>query len=169
MRIAPTIKRQAPLWFAGICDELYSKIAIWDNAYWYGEIHSTRQFLTKSGELVDRPTKMAHEIPFREVELDQLIVIMEALRPATPMIEELKRLKKVWKYGKPVRGYVFRKSYWSKITLPQGMHRVITVAFYPEHVKDILTILQEAKTGQKAATFESIIKDKSDGKDLFEE
>lgn len=159
------------LWFRGVCDELEMKIRIWDGAYWYGNVHSTRKWCDpKDGHVIDKPTRMAHEIPFRELELDHLVRIVESLQPNTPMVEELKEVKKLWKYGKPVRGYRYAKSYWSKIVLPQGAHRVVTMAFYPEHVKEILAILVEAKTGKKVATIEtSVAAKKQEGKDLFEE
>jgi len=148
-----------------VCDELLLKIAIWNQAYWFGEVHSTRKWMNpKSGLVEDKPTKTAHDIPFREIELDHLVRFMEALRPNSPLLEEIAELKKVLKYGKPVQGYRYTTSYWSKITLPKGIHRVITMCFYPEHVKEILSILEEAKTGQKSAA-----EAKLSGKDLFEE
>lgn len=163
-------KKASPLWFAGICDELLTKVAIWDQAYWVGEVHSTRQFLELDGRIVDKPTKIAHELPLREIELDHMIRILEAMRPESQLLGEFQDIKKIWKYGKPVRGFRFMKSYWSRFTLPQGIHRVITIAFYPEHVKEVLNTLLEAKTGQKVATIDAVVeKQKESGKDLFEE
>lgn len=150
------------LWFTGICDELYQKIVLWNAAYWKGEVHSTRQFLNEKGEVVDKPTKCAHRIPFRQQELDHLVRIASQLRPNTPMLDELKQLKSIWKKGKAVQGNVFRHAYWSKIVLPNGLHRSITLAFYPEHAKDVMNLLIEAKTNQ-------IQEKKRVGKDLFEE
>lgn len=163
-------KKANPLWFTGICDELLLKIAIWDQAYWVGEVHSTRQFLERDGRVVDKPTKIAHEMPIREIELDHIIRILEAMRPESQLLGEFQAIKRIWKYGKPVHGYRFMKSYWSRFNLPAGIHRVITVAFYPEHVKEVLNTLLEAKTGQKVATADLLIeKQKESGKELFEE
>lgn len=159
------------LWFSPICNELQGKIALWNAAYWYGEIHSTRKWLNPtSGQVEDKPTRMAHEIPLREIELDHLIRIVESLRPNSEIISELKEIKKIWKYGKPIKGFRFQKSYWSNFILPSGIHRILTMCFYPEHIKEILAILEEAKTGQKALVIETAIeKAKEAGKELFEE
>lgn len=163
-------KAKQPLWFTPICDDLRLKIAVWKEAYWYGEVHSTRPFLAKDGHTIDKPTRCAHKIPIREVELDHLIRIIESLRPESHLLEELKQVKLIWRYGKPVQGYKYMQSYWSKVPLPAGMHRVITLAFYPEHVVEILGILNEAKTGQKAASLDQIIANrKKEGKDVFEQ
>lgn len=149
------------LWFTPICDEVYRKIAIWDQFYWMGEIHSTRKWMNPASvQVEDKPTRMAHDIPFREIDLDHLVRIFEELRPKSPLAEEIRSLRKLWRFGKPVHGPRFSKGYWNKINLPAGLHRVIIVAFYPEHVKEILTVLLEAKTGQKVVR---------EGKDLFEE
>jgi len=158
-----TRKKDNALWFTGVCDDLHRKILIWNQAYWYGEVHSTRQWLDpSSGKPEDKPVKMAHKIPFREVELEHLVRIIESLRPNSALATELKEIKSVWKYAKAVRGFRFLHSYWSKVPLPSGLHRSVTLIFYPEHVKEIISILQEAKTGQKAET-------KSSDKDMFEE
>lgn len=160
-----------PLWFTPICDEVHRKIAIWNQAYNLGEVHSTRQWLNpKSGSPEDMPTRFAHKIPLRQVELEHLIRITESLRPGSTLLDELKEIQSVWRYGKPIQGYRFNYSYWSKIQLPAGLHRAMTLAFYPEHVKEILDLLTEAKTGQKAASADALISaKKTEGKDLFEE
>lgn len=169
-RVAKPKPKATALWFTGICDELFVKIAIWYKAYWFGDTHSTRKFLEKVGQVVDKPVKTAHHLPFREVELEHLIRILEALRPRSAMLEEWQKIRKLWKSGKPIRTRTYERGYWSKILLPVGLHRVVIVAFYDEHVKELLEILNEAKTGQKAATLDRITAEKkSEGKDIFEE
>lgn len=165
------VKTVAPLWYAGVCDELYQKIAMWQSAYWYGMPHSTMKWVNPKGlKVEDKPVKIAHQIPFREIELDNLIRILTALRPNTPMMEEWQTIRKLWKNGKPIVGRTYNKSYWSKLLLPNGLHRVLTVVFYDEHVKELLDILYEAKSGQKAATLDTITAErKAEGKDIFEE
>jgi len=153
-------KRANGLWFKGVCDELYLKIAAWDKAYWFGMVHSTRKWLDPAnGQVIDKPTKMAHEIPFREVELEHLSRIANELRSGSQLAEELKNLCVLWQHGRAVKGHKFSKGYWAAISLPPGLHRVITVAFYPEHVKDILYLLDEAR-GDSVR--------RAEGKELFE-
>ncbi len=120
----------------------------------------------QSGLIEDKPTKTAHDIPFREIELEHLVRLMEALRPNSPLLEEVTKIKNLWKYGKPLKCILYAKSYWAKIKLPKGIHRVITVCFYPDHVEEILSILSEAKTGQKLAAIEF---GRRPNKELFEE
>lgn len=167
----PTIQKPAALWYAGPCDDLLSKIIIWDQAYWMGEVHSTRKWLDPLKGVIDKPTRMAHYIPFREIELDHLLRIVRVMRPDSELLSELEAVRKIWKYGKPVSGYRYMRSYWSKVSLPSpGMHRVIIMAFYPEHVKDILALLTEAKTGQKSSKLELAVEEaRKAGKELFEQ
>lgn len=148
------------LWFSGVCDELYRKIDVWEKAYWLGDVHSTREWLhPTTGRSIPKPVKMAHVIPFRDVEFIHLIRILDSLRPGSALLEEIKILHKMWKHGKPVLGSRFKRSYWSQVPLPAGIHRALTVVFYPEHVKELLTVLDEAKHGKM---------ERDDGKDLFE-
>lgn len=170
-QIARQKKASSSLWYRGVCDDLYRKIAIWDFAYWNGEVHSTRQWLNPiTAREEPKPVKMAHWMPLREIELEHMLRILEALRPNTSMLEEWQKIKEMWKHGKTVQGSVYNKTYWSVVPLPSGIHRVITVAFYPEHVKELVAILEEAKTGQKNASLESAVeKAKQEGKGLFEE
>jgi len=151
-----------PIWFKGIDDELYAKIQLWQKLYWSGEVHSTRKFMTPQG-VVDKPTKTVHYIPFRYVELDRLVMILEALRPNTPILEEWRRIRSMFHSAKPLTYLPYIKSYWGKARLPRGIHRVFTLAFFPEHVNEILSILNEAKTGQAIQAAEAR------GKDLFEQ
>lgn len=157
------------VWYKGICDELLFKVALWEAAYWTGgSVHSTRQWLDpRLGKPVDKPVKMAHFLPFREVELEHLVRIVEALKPGTPMVDEVRQLKAIWHSGKAVVGRRYPKTYWTNVILPPGIHRVITVAFYPEHVTELVKILNEAKTGKKADEFWK--QQKEAGKDLFEQ
>lgn len=170
MHQSAATKKASPLWFGGVCDDLLFKVMIWGRAYWRGEVHSTRQFLELDGRVVDKPTKMAHDIPFREVELDHLVRIGQALKPDSPLLEELIRIKGMWKNGKAVRGNKYFRNYWAKVNLPTGIHKVITLAFYPEHVNEIVNMLKQAKTGQRSTTLEKIVQERQEqGKDLFEE
>lgn len=158
------------LWFTGICDELYLKIVMWNAAYWTGEVHSTRQFLNEKGVVIDKPVKCAHRIPFRQQELDHLVRIASQLRANTLILDELKQLQAMWKHGHAIKGNIYKHSYWKKVLLPNGLHRSITLAFYPEHAKDIMNLLTEAKTDKQAANIDSAVADKkSQGKDLFEQ
>lgn len=154
--------KASPIWFQGIDDELYAKIQLWQKLYWGGEVHSTRKFMTPEG-VKDKPTKMMHYIPFRYVELDRLVQILEALRPKTPLTEEWTQIRSRFHAAKPITYIPYVKSYWSKAKLPKGIHRVFALAFFPEHVNEILSILNEAKTGQAQQAQEAR------GKDLFEQ
>lgn len=138
---------------------------MWDQFYWSGgEVHSTRDWMNPTTMQIEpKPTKMAHCIPFRDIELEHLLRILESKASGTPMLEEWQNIKKIWKYGKAVQGYVYQKSYWSRVQLPQGMHKVLTIVFYPEHIKELISILEETKTGKKK------IAAKREGKELLEE
>lgn len=142
-----------PVWYSGVCDSVLRKVDYWVRHYEDGELAATRQFLDPKVGVIDKPTKYAVTIPWKLVELKHLIRINTTLRPGTPLTEEIQRLEKIWKHG----------------TLLPGGSRVMTLIFYPEHVKELRSILLEAKSGQKAASLEEIMRKKqAEGKDLFE-
>lgn len=157
-------------WFSGICDDLLSKIVIWNSIYWAGETHSTRKYMDENtGRVVDKTTRCAHRVPFRLVELNHLVRIAAESKPGSELLKELESIRDIWKHGQVIHGNRFGYGYWSKVKLPDGMHRVITLAFYPEHAKEILDMLMEAKSGQKAANVDfAIQKKESEGKSVFE-
>ena len=142
-----------PLWYAGVCDSIMKKIEYWVRHYKKGELAATRKYLDPIGGVIDMPTKYAVKLPWKKIELEHLIRIMNTLRPNTPLTEEIQQLEGVWKHG----------------TLLPGGSRVMTLVFYPEHVQEIHKVLLEAKTGQKSATLDELLKQKQTaGKDLFE-
>lgn len=158
-------------WFGGICDELLVKIGVWNSFYWAGEIHSTRKYMSpRIGEgVIDKPTRCAHKIPFRLTELEHLVRIATEAKPNSEIVRELEGIKGLWKKGQAVQGNRYNQGLWKKIVLPAGLHRIITIAFYPEHAKEILEMLLEAKNGSQTVTFEKAVAEKAtEGKSIFE-
>lgn len=157
------------IWYAGICDQLLLKINMWFAFYNKGEVATTRDYLDIRKGVIPKATSYAHKIPFRLEELEQLVRITSRMRPNTALLEELTIIKDKWKLGKPVNGNLYASSYWTHVILPPGIHRVVTLIFFPEHVTEIRNILIEAKTGQKNMGIkEQLDKVKETGKDIFE-
>ena len=53
----------AGLWFKPVCDDLLGKIHRWWVNYERGEIFSTREWLDREGNKVDKPTRYASGFP----------------------------------------------------------------------------------------------------------
>lgn len=140
------------LWFTPVCDDLLKTVAHWHARYDQGEIESDRKWLNLDGVVIDRPTRYAHRLAFRPVEIQHLLRIMTALAPTSEVTKEITKL-----HGGLKRGRL----------LPGGKY-LVTVAYWKEDVAEILEALIRAKTGQ-LETFDQLIKkQKQDGKELFE-
>jgi hypothetical protein len=143
----------ATVWFSGVCDSVLSKVYTWHKVYEQGEVCKDQDYLNVDGVVVKKPTMYAHRIGWTQPELEHLIRIVKDLRPQDPILGEVTRLRALWRHGK----------------LVYGGNRILTLAFYKEHVKLLLDILQEAKTGQTAAKIDQVIEQRrKEGKDLFQ-
>jgi hypothetical protein len=80
---------------------------------------------------------------------------MTEMQPNSDLTKEVSRLPLLWNKG---------------TRLPVvGGYRMMTLAFYKEHVKLIRDLLLQAKTGTTAAPIDEVIKkQKEQGKELFE-
>ena len=88
----------AGLWFKPVCDDLLGKIHRWWVNYERGEIFSTREWLDREGNKVDKPTRYAYRIPFRPLEIQHLVSILEALAPTNSLTKDMKELHESMKH-----------------------------------------------------------------------
>lgn len=138
-----------PLWFTPVCDQVLAKVARWKTHYDRGEVHSTRKFNHPVQGVIDLPVCYAHRLAFTKAEFDHLVRIMEACSQDKALIEELILVRdKILPNGRLMPGNV----------------RVITLAFFLEHVTKIYDTLLEAKNGKPR----SIGEYQEPGKGLFE-
>jgi hypothetical protein len=145
---------EEPVWFAGVCDVLLSKIATWNaNYYTTGDAHSTRDFLNEEMRIVPVITKRVHTIAFSEPETVYLRKIMKKYCSNKPLVEEVNSFTSNWK-AKP---------------LALNKTRKFRLALYPEHVQQILDALIKAKREHLNVTSvdKMIEESKNTGKDLF--
>ena len=152
----------AGLWFKPVCDDLLGKIHRWWVNYEHGEIFSTREWLDREGNKIDKPTRYAYRIPFRPLEIQHLVSILEALAPTNSLTKDMKELHESMKHrfiNLPLKN--------RPRLLPTG-EWMITLALYKADIEEVLTLLLEAKSG-KSQTIESLAEQqKEQGKDLFE-
>ena len=152
----------AGLWFKPVCDDLLGKIHRWRVNYEHGEIFSTREWLDREGNKVDKPTRYAYRIPFRPLEIQHLVSILEALAPANSLTKDMKELHESMKHR-----FINLNLKNRPRLLPTGEWMVI-LAWYKADIEEVLTLLLEAKSG-KSQTIESLAEQqKEQGKDLFE-
>ena len=152
----------AVLWFKPVCDDLLGKIHRWWVNYERGEIFSTREWLDREGNKVDKPTRYAYRIPFRPLEIQHLVSILEALAPANSLTKDMKELHESMKHR-----FINLNLKNRPRLLPTG-EWMVTLAWYKADIEEVLTLLLEAKSG-KSQTIESLAEQqKEQGKDLFE-
>ena len=152
----------AGLWFKPVCDDLLGKIHRWWVNYERGEIFSTREWLDREGNKVDKPTRYAYRIPFRPLEIQHLVSILEVLAPANSLTKDMKELHESMKHR-----FINLNLKNRPRLLPTG-EWMITLAWYKADIEEVLTLLLEAKSG-KSQTIESLAEQqKEQGKDLFE-
>ena len=152
----------AGLWFKPVCDDLLGKIHRWWVNYEHGEIFSTREWLDREGNKVDKPTRYAYRIPFRPLEIQHLVSILEALAPTNSLTKDMKELHESMKHR-----FINLNLKNRPRLLPTG-EWMVTLAWYKADIEEVLTLLLEAKSG-KSRTIESLAEQqKEQGKDLFE-
>jgi hypothetical protein len=152
----------AGLWFKPVCDDLLGKIHRWWVNYERGEIFSTREWLDREGNKVDKPTRYAYRIPFRPLEIQHLVSILEALAPANSLTKDMKELHESMKHR-----FIHLNLKNRPRLLPTG-EWMVTLAWYKADIEEVLTLLLEARSG-KSQTIESLAaQQKEQGKDLFE-
>jgi hypothetical protein len=138
-----------PLWYTPLCDRVLAKVQLWCATYERGEVNATCKFNDPQLGLIDKPTRYAHAIAWTTAEYDSLLRILEAGCENKALVEELRY----------IRDY---KLPHGRLVL--GNARVVTMAFYREHVNLILKTLLEARDGKS----KTIADYGEEGKSLFE-
>lgn len=141
------------IWYKGISDQVLAKFQAWRSAYDHGDVHSTRKFLTKRGVLEDRVVKRAHQIGWSASELAEAVRLLGSSEEGRTYAEEFKAVQKIWSKGQPV----------------PGGRRLVTLAFYQEHVNQMCDLLMRVKDQETHQSIEERIQQaKEGGTDLFE-
>lgn len=138
-----------PQWYSPVCDMVLTKVTLWRRNYEKGEVHSTCKFHDPREGIVDKPTRYAHRIAWTKPEFDHLVRIMEEACPNKALVGELKTI---------------RDEVLPKGQLVVGNARIVTMAFYPEHVDQILDTLKEARDGRQSTPADF----QEEGRELFE-
>lgn len=131
-----------PLWIHGTCDRIMVTLQKWIMKYHDGKISATGRYMTKPGEMgpeikeIDRPTRYATEVAWRQDDLDYLIKILEKMVPEWPVTRDLRSSFPRWKNGK---------------LLPGGM-RIITMDMYFSNLVEIYQLLEAIRDGKVKET-----------------
>jgi hypothetical protein len=141
-----------PLWYTPVCDHALAKLVRVYLTYERGAIYSTREFVTKDGRKVDRPTRFANSIAFKPNEVDHIVRILQTIAPENPLLGLWKDVQAGIKRGRPVLGGEY----------------VVTLAWYQQDVIESIQLLLKAKTGKAQSIDDFVGGQKQEGKDLFE-
>lgn len=143
------------IWYSGICDVLLTRVQFWYKNYEFGEVCKDQDYLSLEGEVQKKPTMYAYKMPWSKIELSHLVRIMQESNPNSDLTKEVAKLPEIWKRGQ-------------RVPVP-GEYRMMTLAFYKEHVKEILDTLLQTKSNTTSSPIDEVIKQRKEaGKDLFE-
>ena len=152
----------AGLWFKPVCDDLLGKIHRWWVNYERGEIFSTREWLDREGNKVDKLNTLCLQ--------DTLQAFGDPAPGLDPGGLGASELADQGHEGSPRKHEAPLQQSASKewyVLLATG-EWVITLAWYKADIEEVLTLLLEAKSG-KSQTVESLAEQqKAQGKELFE-
>lgn len=130
------------LWTHGICDNIMLTLRNWALVYEKGRVSATGRYLTKPGEMgpqpqeIDKPTRRAVKVAWREQDLRKLIEILDAKIPheheGYSLVRDLKTNLPRWKNGQ----------------LLSGGARIIEMDWYFSHVMQIYRLFEGMKYGK---------------------
>lgn len=112
----------------------------WRTAYERGEVESTCKFHDPVSGIIDKPTRYAHKITWHPAEFDHVARIVRAACPNKPLIEEVERVRAMIPRGK----------------LRPGGRREVTLAFYAEHIDEIIRAMETARGSSKPTLAEQV-------------
>ena len=141
------------LWYAGVCDQALNRITSWYRYYNQGEIFGTRPRLSANAAEIETVTTVRrHYLQWHTEELDHLIRMVEALRPKWRVTLMLQKTREMLKIGR----------------LCPGGARLVAMDFYKQDVADLLSLLQEVRSGKKESLSGLLEEQRQKGKDIWE-
>lgn len=141
-----------PTWYLPVCDIVLAKVQRWLTHYERGDESASRKYVTMNARLIDMPTKYAHRMKFKPIEIDHLIRLMDALCEHKELVEDFRKVRAGMQRGR----------------LHPGGYYEVVLNFYKQDVAEILEALIRAKTG-KLKTLEQVTKENTEsGKGMFE-
>ena len=145
-----------PLWFAGDCDRILFVLDQWFKNYWDPRHPVVREELaiidyTHPDGKRKIPTVVRVYVPLRRKDLDYMINIIQALRPNNPkykrLADMLDRTRSILEHSRKLPGQQFGKLYF------QDLH-LTPMDFRRSDVRDLISIMEEARSGKKVQTLE---------------
>lgn len=131
------------LWVNGICDNIVYTLEYWIRNYEKGTVSATCRYMTKPGELgpapqeIDKPTRKALEMPWRKIDLEKFISILDQVIPhnhtSYALVRDLRTSLPRWKNGKLYP------------TVPGS--RLITLDWYFKDIVQVYRIFGNLKRG----------------------
>jgi len=145
-----TTTTDQPLWFAGVCDSLYRKVALWRDNYERGDVSRTRQMLNAEAQVVNVPVQRAMKIPWHPREVDHLVRILKATAAQVSLIEDMEKVQAGLRHAPAAAG---------------GL-RIATMVFWRADVLEILRCLDKAKGAKNE--IEEFVRSKAGKTGLFQ-
>jgi hypothetical protein len=111
----------------------------WADAWPFGKVAATRQYMDKNGQLEDLVTKRANEIAWHPRELAELVRILKAVKPEWALTVDFSE---------------FEKTQFPRARLLPGGRRLATMVAGPEDIKELVETLNNVRLGRQAVVTE---------------
>jgi hypothetical protein len=142
------------VWFTPVCDIILKKVNNWYRFYTKGEVFASRPYLSLDGRVEERPTIYANKLSFSEFELKHFVRLLELTLPKADVTKVVCR---AYEGVRKKQGILIPPNYY-----------LITLAIYPNDVKEVIDALTEAKTGVKQDMSDLVGENKDKEKAPFE-
>jgi len=150
-----------PVWFAGVCDSLLARVQTWYENYEKGEIYASRLFLDTTFQKQDLPVLYAHDVPWRQDELEHLVRILKDVKPQWLVTSDFARIPAL------VSNKAGRKKHAEMVKFRNG-YFVLTLIFEYADLKELFLVLKEVKDGRRDTIEELLADKKKAGKEIWE-
>lgn len=132
----------AKIWYEPFCTTLLQKMIDWHNDYESGKVFATRDFMTKSGQIIPQPTKYLNKVSFRVIEFKYLSLIMSEILPNSLLTKDINNI-----YDNMVNRFSNIPVSKNKPVFTVRNEWVLSLAFYKEDIADIIRVLLTARDG----------------------
>jgi hypothetical protein len=122
---------------------------------------ATRPYLDQSFQQIDVPVLYAHEVPWRQNELEHLVRILTAMKPEWAITKDFQRML----------GIVKNRAIWKKyekLMKRRGDLFILTLVFEKNDIRELVLVLTEARDGRRGTNEELLAEKQQAGKDIWE-
>jgi hypothetical protein len=140
---------------------MLARVQAWHTNYTQGEVYASRMYLSTKFEKQDIPVLYAHDVPWRQDELEHLVRILTAVKPKWTITIDFER----------ILAMVRNRSKWKKneemVKFRDGFF-IVTSVFEEPDLKELCLTLKEVRDGRRDTNEELLANQKKAGKEIWQ-